>query len=140
MSEEQEITYWACDEPEELVHEEKDDAIEDFLDNIDMKPLPATIEVMGYKRATAVVGRLNDYALEGLLEALDERYNCSENYPEATEGMKEAATKFVETVLKDYEVFNCDEVIRETIDVAAWVTANAPYWLEENPPVKIEGQ
>lgn len=137
MSEEQKIEFWSCEDPELLTHTEMDDAIEDFLGNVCDNPLSAEITVTGYVSMKAVVGHLDNYALEGLLNSLDEIYG-GEDFSEATENMRVAAKTFVEAVLAEYTVTACKPVLDKKINVMDWVTEYEPQWLKETPPVEIE--
>lgn len=129
MGEERKIVYWACDEPEILVHESQDRAIESFLD--DWYPnddWPATIEVNGYARMIPCDDGLD--ALENLIDVLDENYgNPDGDPPEMTGKMREAAQKFANAVISEYEPWACEVVKTVTVDVKKWVIEHRPDWI-----------
>lgn len=128
------IIFWDTDDVEYLTHTEQDDAIESLLDGVgDIDKLPETLEIYGYARQLPKVNTWAVNILDRFLENLDEEYgNPDGNYTESTDSMKEAAEKFVTTVLDDYVSWVCDIVAHKTINVKEWIQKNRPDWLEEN--------
>jgi hypothetical protein len=102
----------------------KDEAIEGILDDLVEKP--ETIEVCGYAH---MVPDFEHYGpLDDVLEALDGEY-AGEAFTEPTQAMKDAEKAFMDVIAKEYFVYNCDEVCRETVNVAEWIKVHRPDWL-----------
>ena len=125
------IEYWDSEDEERLTHTDREEAIESILD--DIGKLPEKIEICGFARMKLPEAEsLATDVLERLLEGLDEDYGDPEgDYTNGTAEMKEAAVKFIATVLDEYVSWACEIVKRETVDVAAWVKKNRPDWLEQ---------
>lgn len=118
---------WGFPDAETLCHTEKYDAIEEILDCLD-DPLPETIVVAGFARMEIEVTAFC-HPLEALLERLDEDYGDPDGEPtKPTATMEEAERVFLEAIKKEYDVWQCQEVCRETINVAEWIEANRPDW------------
>lgn len=93
----------------------KDEAIEGLLE--DLNEEPETIEVCGY---APMVPDFELYRpLDNVLEDLDEEYSGDE-FTEPTQAMKDAEKVFMAAIAKEYKVRMCDEVCRETVNVAEW--------------------
>jgi hypothetical protein len=108
--------YWGLPEAERLTATTKDEAIEEILDCLGEDP--ETIEVCGY--APMEMEGLTG-TLERILESLDEEYGDPDGNPtEPTETMKEAEAAFLAVIEREYVVWACDEVCRETVNVAEW--------------------
>ena len=129
------IDYWDSEGEERLTHTDIDEALQYILDGID--PLPEKIEICGYAHIVPNIESLATHALNSLLEGLDEDYGDPDGgYTEASIAMKEAAKEFLTAVLDEYDVWACDLVKRETVDVTTWVKENCPEWLELEPRQK----
>lgn len=122
---------WTCTEDEEhLTTDSIEDAIAEWADGFDGSggPLPETVQVYGFARMEVdehQVRRRAEYALEGLLETLDEEYgNWSDGGEDTkpTEGMKAASEAFVRAVLAEYTVYACEQVTSEVVRVADYYT------------------
>ena len=113
--------YFGGPDDEQLYHESIDEYIEATLDDMyPGQPEPATLVVVGYVPMKASTWP-EDWVLEPLLENLDENYGNPDGDPtEPTEGMKKAARAFIDAVLAEYRVWACEEVTRETINIAEW--------------------
>lgn len=98
------ITYGT--EYQEYLDDNIDDTIERAI--IDEQEFP--IEVLEFKHMDAAEDktRLAEYALDKLLENLDDDYGGEEPAYKVTEGMKQAAQEFVTKVLNDYVVWRCE--------------------------------
>ena len=127
------IVFWGLEDDERLTHSEMDDAVESMLDGMDdIKALPETIEICGYAYMEPGVKKEAENILERLLEGLDEEYgNPDGGCTKATDSMKKASETFVAAILKDYTVWACDLVARETVNVQKWIKENRPDWLGE---------
>jgi hypothetical protein len=112
-----EIDLWDSPDQESLHgYTTKDEAIEMILD--DMEIDPETIIVCGYKRMELNIDHC--YPLENLLEWLDDDYGDPDEATGPTSAMLEAEEVFLAAVKKEYMVWSCKEVCRETVNVAQW--------------------
>lgn len=66
------------------------------------------IEVHVFRRMKVNPDRLAERTLERIIEDLDEDYGDPDNPTELTEAMKAAAKQFIEALLKEYVVWNCE--------------------------------
>lgn len=141
MPEKREPTMWGVNDAERLEHEDRDEAIYDYLDaNYVRAGDPATVTLQGYVRCEVNSQELADQALETLLEDLDEQYADPEGEDtKATDAMKAAAKVFVDAVLSEYEVYTCELVFSEEVDVSAWIQEHQPGWLEKSTPPVGQG-
>ncbi|MBE3087724.1 MAG: hypothetical protein IMZ71_01200, partial [Chloroflexi bacterium] len=130
MDNERKIEFWGGPDEERLTHTEMDCAIEDILDGMAMdvkniKDLPETIEVCGFARTklSSKSGEFwAEFVLEKLLEGLDEEYGDPDgSYSDPTDGMIKASEAFVAAVIDKYEVWACEAVERETVNVQEWI-------------------
>lgn len=134
--------FWAISDTETLQHELVEDAVREYLDDFmsphmtqeDWDRLPETFEVLGYNRMTPNV-ECYCRMLEDLLEYLDEEFGNPNGDPtQPTPGMQQAEKEFIEKVLKEYEVYQCeysgDKVTISTID---WIREHEPEWLHDYP-------
>jgi hypothetical protein len=131
---------WGVGEEIEVYEEKtRDEVIEEYLDQClipgasaeqVLESLPGTLQVVGAVREEITLPLLYESAvLEHLLGMLDDEYGNPEEATAPTEAMINAARNLVTVVLQDYEVWTCTEVVRETVDVPAWVRENRPDWL-----------
>lgn len=128
------IKFWGSEDDERLMHTEMDDAVESILEGMeeDVNNLPETIEVFGFASRKPNVKQWAEDVLHKLIESLDEEFgDPDDGYTATTDGMKEAADTFVTAVLKEYTVWACEFVKRETVNVQEWIKENRPDWLIE---------
>lgn len=117
---EREVRWWGPPEAERLYASDKDEAIESILDDFDEPP--ETVVVCGY--AEMKVNFESYGPLEDVLESLDEEYGDPDgDRAEATEAMIEAEEAFMAVIAKEYKTWACEEVSRETINIAEWRSA-----------------
>lgn len=127
MSDEK-IEYWDCDDStERLSHEDRDEAIEAHLDDLDGN-FPEEIEVFGYSRQVVNAERFRDVVLESASEYLGENYDGEDGH-EQNDEIKKSAEEFVRTYLENYTVWNCNLVKTEKVNVMEWVRKNRPDWI-----------
>ena len=134
MNTEKDIIYWDCEESEILTHTDIDEAVEYFLENIEIKDWPEITEVSGYaklKISESEKARYAERILENLLEDLDEEYG-GEDYTEPSDKMKEAAKRFMDEFVNEYQVWRCWPEVTEKVNTMEWVKKNRPDWLEGN--------
>lgn len=137
------INFWDCDKwTETLQHDNKNSAIESYLDGLDnLKELITNnhnIEVFGYSRKIIPeieINRIIETVIERIMLDLDEEYGDPENITEITEAMekviKEQIKPAIRKFLKKYPVWQCEQVITKKVNVKKWVKKNCPHWLEE---------
>jgi len=118
--------FYACGDPEELVHRHPDDAIEAYLD--DIEDFPEMIELYGHAPLVPNVDSLARGALDQLLEVLDDEFGDPSETSRATPPRLEAARQFVATILKGYSVRMCHAVGSRKIKAADWVAEHRPDW------------
>ncbi len=100
MSEQTEEVLYGLEDDETLSN-----SIEEVTDRFrDGEP----VEVRVFRRMKVNSARLADRLLEWFLEDLDEDYGDPENPTVETVPMKAAASQFVQAVLKEYVVWNCE--------------------------------
>jgi hypothetical protein len=144
MSTDREPAFWTCDDTvERLDHEDKDDAIEEYLDGLlgphmtvaeVIAALPEELEVFGYARMEATLP-YHTHPLEDLLLALDEEYGDPDGPDrEPTPEMIEAEKAFLAVVLEEYQPWACEQVCTETVNTMEWVKTHRTDWLEEVKP------
>ena len=126
--------FWDDEGTEQLVHTTIDDAVEAILDA--SGETAGTLVVHGWRRRDVpdtMRACLAARTLEGLLERLDicEGLGDPEDATKPTAGMKAAARAFVDAVAAEYDVWACVPVVVVEVDVAEWIAANAPHWLDE---------
>jgi len=134
-----EVIYWDLYCDDRLNFEDRDEAIRDYLEyielvieNIDGMPfvLPETIEVFGYARRRISTNCW--IPLEAVLEHLDEEYGDPDGgWTEPTEAMSKAEDAFIRVVCDEYEPWSCEEVWSEQVNVLEWIKEHEPEWLEE---------
>jgi hypothetical protein len=130
--------FWDCDDSREtLVHTDRDDAIRYYLDGLDgpVREFPEMVEVYGFapKDKPTVDAEISPGGpLEQFLDDLHEEYGWPEDDPyDPSKAMIEAERVFVETVLREYVVHQCEQVACETVNVMDWIRDHEPGWLEE---------
>ena len=119
------IEFWSCEEVEYLHHENKDDAIEDYLDeNLDHEE----IELIGYQREVVDINKFTNAVLEYASEYLSEEYDGEDGHDQ-NEKIKLAANNFCKTYLDNYTPWICKPIHREKVNVKDWISKNRPDWL-----------
>lgn len=115
--------FWATsNDCEELYFTEIEECLEDFVDNCE-EGVPESIMVYGYAELIPNKPFLADAVLSNLLEDyIDDMYGSPDEYTKATEGMKEASKQFIEAVLKEYKVWQCEIVERKIVTIRDYIT------------------
>lgn len=127
--EEVKADYYDCDDGKEyLSHEDKDDAIEEHLD--DLEDLPEEVTVYGFKRGVVNAEKFREVVLEGASEYLSENYGGEDGH-EINDAIREAAGKFIEVYLANYSVWNCYQCSEEKINVREWCEKHRPDYLKD---------
>lgn len=117
--------YWGLEDADRLYHDDKDEAIEAILE--DMEPEPETIEICGF--VTMEINVKGYDPLEDILERLDEEYGDPDGDPtKPTEAMIEAEKAFLAVIEKEYTSYMCEIVCRETVNVNEWIKEHRPDW------------
>lgn len=113
------VKFWTCCEDDELLNfTDPHDAVTDYLENAlrpdELSELPDEINVYGFAPMpiTAHTCGYESWAVERLLEQIDEEYgNQIDLTPtEPTKAMLKAAKVFVARVIREYEVWTCEQV------------------------------
>lgn len=128
------VDFWGEPGAERLEHAAIDELVEAILDG--SLETAGTLVVHGWRRRDVpdtMRACLAARTLEGLLERLDicEGLGDPEDATKPTAGMKAAARAFVDAVAAEYDVWACVPVVVVEVDVAEWIAANAPHWLDE---------
>lgn len=130
MSEERtDIVFWSVGEEERLSHYTEDDAIEDFLSMFALPGgawadnTPTSLELVGYARMEMSLHPGS--TVDRTLELLDDEYGDPDGgYSRPTEAMLEAEKAYHAAIVKEYEPWMCEPVVRKTVDVAKWIEEN----------------
>ena len=126
--------YWSIEDEEQLSHSDPHDAIEEYLDQIEISMLTEEHTVTVYEFKPMEVDPKFLHPLDVLLEHLDEEYGNPEDYSEPTAKMKEAEAAFVKIVLEEYDVWGCEKTGKfETVNSLVWIREHRPDWLEDKP-------
>lgn len=131
------IIYWGFPDKEHLQFDGKDEAIEAIIDDMYPNPLVGTIEVAGFARVD-IRGACD--LLQAILDYLEEEFGdpdgdgcigdgCMNDDP--PKAVLDAEKAFIDALTEWYIPWQCEEVCRETVDVAAWVKEYRPDWLTE---------
>ena len=121
MSDQQIMAYWGSPDDGNLHYETLDEAVAGILDEYPNASDPETIEVAGFVRRMPDSGLVAEIVLERLLEELDEEYGDPDgDGTPMSEKANAAANTFVDVVIGDYPVWQCDLVERRVINVAEW--------------------
>ena len=140
MSKKKEIYYQAEDYNPEGLERSLEDSVEMYLDSLASSPvgkettiLPKKITVKEFELKEVEVKHYADGVINGLLESLDDDYgNPEADYTEPTDEMREIALNFVNEILKQYDVWACEENGKKhQVDVVEWVNENCPHWITE---------
>lgn len=135
------VDYWTCTDPENLTHDSPDEAVGEYLDNLETKHWPTTLTVQAYVRqvvddddAERAIDNGVDYGMENFFESLDETYNCGDDCdPSEDEELKKELAACYRRALVRYFVWSCEHSpdLDEQVNIAAWVRKNRPDWAEE---------
>ena len=119
-----EPTLWGEPDKEGPLHfDNKDDAINDLIDNFNEGEEPETITIAGYAPMKVVMPNI----LEMLLENLDEELSDPDgDLTEPTEAMKEAEKVFLAVIENEYKPWAHEEVCRKEINVKEWLAKIEP--------------
>lgn len=129
LNDERKIAYWECDtEKEILSHQHEDEAIEDYLEDLEAKDYPLELEVHGYARMIINKEKFKASVLETAYDFISEQYDGEDGH-EQCEKIEKAAAQFVETYLENYHTWACEPITKKTLNVAEWVQKNRPDWL-----------
>jgi hypothetical protein len=121
MVNDREIVGWSCNENEErIVCSDKDEAIRYYLEAFECGEKPDKIKVYGFARSE--IHDDGTGVLEDFLIWLDEDFGDPDSgWTEPSDKMKKAAKEFVDIVISEYEVWACDCVYEEEVDVKEWL-------------------
>lgn len=128
------VVFWGAEGAEELQHESADDYIEWVISGTG--ELHGTMTVAAWRRMP--LGDITrdmwaSWALERLVNDIDEEHGDPNWSTRETDGMRAAARAFVDAVLAEYKVWACEIVALVEVDVHRWVQTHHPDWLEEPP-------
>lgn len=138
-----EAMFWSVGETETLTYFEVDDAVEAFLDDMDVEDSSAQglrtafgeigdVTVTGYAHEQPCVTDVAAYVVEDLLEYLGNNFGNPEDYgPEPTQEAKDAAQHFVKVVLDDYPLWICEPVDSVTLNALEWAERERPHWFNQ---------
>jgi hypothetical protein len=116
-----EAKFYSCAEDSEtLTCATVREAIEQFLDECHEDP--ETVTVYGFAPMLVDKKLFAAKALDYLLEWLEDEFGDPDRISscEATEAMKTSALALVETVLSEFEVWACEKVAEQTINLSEW--------------------
>jgi hypothetical protein len=121
---EREIVFWDQDGAEFLTYTDKDEAIESILDKLDVTE--GTLEICGFAPMEMTGLNLDaEIVAEHLLEGWDEEYGGEDN-TDVSKEMKELTEKYVKEMSELYNVYRCEVVKKEKIDILKWIEKNKP--------------
>ena len=117
-------TLWGMYDDERLSCTSIGERVVQFCDDHeDDDPLPETITVVGYDPMKINTKNMAENILERLLEDLDE--DCADpdgDNTKPTEAMKKAADEFIEKIVAEYHVWNCEGVCEKTVRIKDYVS------------------
>lgn len=129
MTTDNETVLWTCNQDAEyLRHDNEHDAIEERLD--DLEELPSQIMVYGFQRNVVDRKIFLNVVLEQAGEHLDEEYGGEDGH-DINDEIQKAAESFVDTYIKNYKVWRCEESESKQVNVKEWVAKNRPDWLTQ---------
>ena len=136
MSDDNQAEFYAIGDPEVLVHQDRDECVEAYLDDIEPGDFPETVTVVSYGRMAA---SLSDVWAEGMaedvIERLDEDYGGEdhEQTHAAMDAIHFAAREFRDAVMAVYVPWTCEPCgEEEVVEVKAWVKYHCPEWLVDS--------
>jgi hypothetical protein len=121
-----EPVFWTCKEDAEYLRNYSiADAVLEAWDNglFDGVAPPSDLAVFGFARREIdkdYVDTLKQRAIESLMEALDEEYGGEEAH-DISDRIRQAADSFVDAVLEDYTVWQCECVVTERVNAADYL-------------------
>lgn len=115
--------YWGLEDDERLTCNTIEERLEKLYEECDGH-MPETIDVFGYDPRIVDTKNLPDWFLENFLEYLDDEYD-GEDGTDPTETMRAAAIEFVNKIVAEYHVWQCEIVCKKTIKVADYITPEA---------------
>lgn len=119
-------TFWAHEDDEEGKFETIDEAIEDYLEFMEDRPLEITM--VQYKPVEVNRGLLNP--LEYILDVLDDEYGGEFTKP--TQKMLDAEKALIDAVLEVYVPESVSAIAHRRVDVHEWCRKNHPEWIGED--------
>lgn len=120
------VKFWGEADDERLTHRTEDEAIEEILDALE--PFPETITIVGF--APMVPDWKFVTPLADIMEQLDDDGYGGEDGSDTTPAMKEAEAAFLAVLKAEYVAWSCEEITRKEVNVAEWIKAHRPDWLE----------
>ncbi len=133
--EKRQVVFWECHQNAEVLHHEtKNEAIENYLDGIDLEDEEETVLVYGFARMVAPKPNKSDadYVVEDWFETHWEEF-IGEDVPDITARMNEAALTFLTVLHDEFVPWACEEIESDEINVADWIKENRPDWLKDKP-------
>ena len=131
-----ETMLWGEWDDEVLTCRDAESAIESYLD----MAFPEEFESIGdvtvfeYRPVTIQTSDCGS-PLEGVLEYLDEQYGDPDGTPAyaGTQEMRDAEKAFLETVIKHYKPWACEQTGKSvTVNALEWVREHRPDWLKDS--------
>lgn len=117
--------YWTAKDDEKLSCTDIDEAIYEYLEDLEPEEWPETLEVCGFDPVDVSMPDV----LGDLIKSLDDDYGDPYGgESKTTEAMREAARVFLDVIRREYAPWACEQVETRTIDVLEWVKANEPQW------------
>jgi hypothetical protein len=125
-------TFWGTDDEERLTATDPHDAIEALLENADLSLLDWQVTVFEYAPKKLDLNEVASYALDSVLEWLDEHWGDPDVASNPTPSMKQAAEVFAKALLAEYEVWECELTGNKiTVSAKEWIAEHCPEWLED---------
>ena len=130
------IDFYACEQgAETLTHTAVDDAVDAWLDALDLEHWPDVLTVHAFARQEISEQERHDCAehlVHTLLEHFEEYFDP--NSVSTPKHAVEAARVFVDAVLAKQPVWSCEVVPTAAVEVevAAWVSEHAAHWVKES--------
>lgn len=121
--------YSAERDPEVLYHETVDEAVMDYLEDLEEGEEPEPFLTVYKWRSSTVpsdwVGRFAGACLKSVLDNLDEEYRQgSVDAFEPTTAMKVAELAFLTLVAKEFDAWNCERDGELTVSTGHWISEN----------------
>lgn len=113
-------------EVEQLYCDSIDEAMQEYVDDVDHSKWDKQVEIYRYepmKISDAQKQRWSEWALENLIENLDEEHGDPDGETTITKEMETAAREFVDKVIAGYHVWSCEKVETIKVDLVEWYNA-----------------